>query len=110
MDIYVGSIPFKWKEKDLIDLFSQYGNVESVKIVINKMTRQNKGFGFVSMPDETEAHLAMQSLNGQEFLGRVIQVTPSMPVKKPSRTSATHKVNKSSDQQNKWKGPHFRKK
>lgn len=110
MDIYVGSIPFKWKEKDLIELFSQYGNVESVKIIINKMTRQNKGFGFVSMPDESEAHLAMQSLNGREFLGREIQVVPSMPVQKSTRTSASQNVNRNEDHRNKGKVPYFRKK
>lgn len=49
MEIFVGSIPFKFKEKDLIDLFSPYGEVISATIIINKSTRQNKGFGFVEM-------------------------------------------------------------
>ncbi len=50
MDIHVGSIPFKWTEKNLIALFEEYGEVESAKIVIDKITRQNKGFAFVNMP------------------------------------------------------------
>ena len=52
MDIYVGSIPFKWKDKNLLELFSPYGEVNEVKIVIDKITRQNKGFGFVTMEDK----------------------------------------------------------
>ena len=59
MDIYVGSIPFKWKDKNLLELFSPYGEVNEVKIVIDKITRQNKGFGFVTMEDDAQAKAAI---------------------------------------------------
>ncbi len=74
MDIYISSIPFKWKEKDLEDLFAPYGEISSVKIIINKITRQNKGFGFVTMPDESSAKKAITALNGVEIDGRKIIV------------------------------------
>lgn len=74
MDIFVGSLPFKLKEKELKDLFEKYGEVSSVKIVIDNITRQNKGFGFVEMPDEKQAYKAIKELNGSQLGGRVIIV------------------------------------
>ncbi|PLK43368.1 MULTISPECIES: RNA-binding protein [unclassified Emticicia] len=74
MDIFVGSIPFKLKEKELRALFEKYGEVTSVKIVKDKATRQNKGFGFVDMPDEDAVRNAIHELNGTELMGRVIEV------------------------------------
>ena len=79
MDIYVGSIPFKWKEKTLFELFSPYGEVGEVKIVIDKITRQNKGFGFVTMADDTQAQAAIFTLNNSEHEGRNIIVNQSLP-------------------------------
>ena len=77
MDIYVSSLPFKLKEEQLREVFEKYGQVSSVKIVIDKITRQNKGFGFVEMPDEKQAYVAIKELNGSELGGRVIVVSKS---------------------------------
>ena len=77
MDIFVGSLPFKLKEKDLIELFEKFGTVESAKIVIDKITRQNKGFGFVVMPDDKEALAAIKALDKSELMGRTIEVSKS---------------------------------
>ncbi|RYU94481.1 RNA recognition motif domain-containing protein [Emticicia agri] len=74
MDIFVGSIPFKLKEKDLRALFEKYGEVTSVKIVKDKVTRQNKGFGFVDMSDEDAVRNAIHELNGTELMGRTLEV------------------------------------
>lgn len=79
MDIYVGSIPFKWKERHLFELFAPYGEVSESKIIIDKITRQNKGFGFVIMPNADEANAAIQALNGNEYEGRKIVVNISLP-------------------------------
>lgn len=79
MEIYVGSIPFKWKEKQMQELFESFGEVTSATIIKDKMTRQNKGFGFVTMPDDIQALAAIQALNDQEFLGRKIIVKVSVP-------------------------------
>lgn len=72
MDIYISSLPFKLKE-----LFQQYGEVTSVTIVIDNITRQNKGFGFVKMPIEKQAYKAIKELNGTELIGRTIIVSKS---------------------------------
>lgn len=77
MDIFVGSLPFKIKEKELKELFEQFGEVESVKIIIDKITRQNKGFGFVVMPNDAEANKAINALDGTEVMGRLIIVSRS---------------------------------
>jgi RNA recognition motif-containing protein len=75
MDIFVGSLPFKLNENELREIFERFGEVVSVKIVINKATRQNKGYGFVSMQNGGEALKAIQELNGSEILGRKIIVS-----------------------------------
>jgi RNA recognition motif-containing protein len=77
MDIYVGSLPFKMKEAELREIFEKYGEVSSAKIIIDKMTRQSKGFGFVEMPDEAQAKDAIANINGQEVLGRELVVNES---------------------------------
>jgi len=74
MDIHVGSLPFKLKEEELKLLFEKYGIVSSVKLIKDKITRQNKGYGFVVMPSETEAKKAINELNGFEILDRTLQV------------------------------------
>lgn len=91
MDIYVGSIPFKWKEKDLRAIFEPFGDVLSVTIIINKSTRQNKGFGFVAMASEAAAQKAIAALDKSEYLGRKIQVLPAT-----SKKETATKVNDSS--------------
>ncbi len=85
MDIYAGSLPFKTNEKELKELFERYGVVSDVKIIIDNITRQNKGFGFVVMPNDSEAELAIESLNGYELRGRPIMVTKSTPKKKDGK-------------------------
>jgi len=92
MDIYVGSLPFKIKEKNLQELFEPFGTVTSVKIVIDHISRQNKGFGFVTMPDDKEAAQAIESLNGTEVMGREIIV--SISGEKMKKTSKSKKFGK----------------
>lgn len=82
MDIFAGSLPFKLKEDELKQLFEQYGEVSSAKIIIDKITRQNKGYGFVEMPNEAEAKNAIEALNGSEIMGRQIVVNQSEKEKK----------------------------
>ena len=77
MDIYVSSLPFKLKEAQLRETFEAYGEVTSATIIIDKITRQNKGFGFVEMPNEREAYQAIKALHGSEMDGRKIIVSQS---------------------------------
>ena len=79
MDIYVGGIPFKWKDSTLVEIFGEFGGVNSAKIVMDKFTRQNKGFAFVEMSNDEEAKAAIEALNGKEFEDRKIVVNKSVP-------------------------------
>lgn len=77
MDIFVGNLTFKATEADVRNAFEVYGSVASVKIVTEKNTAKSRGFGFVRMPDEQQAHVAIQALNNTELMGRPINVSPA---------------------------------
>ncbi len=86
MNIYVANIPFKAKDDDLRELFEQYGEVTSVIIIMDKMTQRSRGFGFVEMKNDPEAHEAIQSLNGFDFMEKTLVVNEARPRKEyPSR-------------------------
>lgn len=74
MNMYIGNLAFTVTEDDLQELFSEYGQIESVNIVTDRFTRQSKGFGFIDMPNNSEADKAIKALNGTEFKGRNIKV------------------------------------
>lgn len=78
MDIYVGNLPYQLEEKELDDLFSQFGAVKSVKIVKDPATGKSKGFGFVTMEDK-DGDKAVAELDGKEFKGRNIRVNRARP-------------------------------
>lgn len=77
MNIFVGSLPFSLKEAKLQELFEEYGEVSSVKIITDKFSGKSKGFGFVEMPDDEEALAAIEELDGYEVDGRSIVVNKS---------------------------------
>ncbi|MFQ6108639.1 MAG: RNA recognition motif domain-containing protein [Candidatus Aminicenantales bacterium] len=79
IQIYVGNIAYRMREDTLRELFEQYGEVTSVKIIKDRMTGRSKGFGFVEMPDETQAEEAIAKLNGSEVEGRNIKVNVARP-------------------------------
>ncbi len=79
MNIYVGNLSWGLNDQDLSNLFAQYGEVASAKIVIDKFTQRSKGFGFVEMPNDEEAKAAISSLNETELDGRNIVVNESRP-------------------------------
>ncbi|MFN8239932.1 MAG: RNA-binding protein [Bacteroidales bacterium] len=83
MNIYVGSLNFKMQESELKELFEEYGEVASAKIIIDKYSGRSKGFGFVEMPNEAEAKKAIQELNGAQVGGRNIIVNES--IERPER-------------------------
>ena len=77
MNIYVGSLHFKMNEAELKEIFEEYGEVTSAKIIIDKYSGKSKGFGFVEMPNDAEAKKAIEELNGAEVSGRNIIVNES---------------------------------
>lgn len=74
MNIYVGNVSYNSTEEDLGNLFSEYGTVNSVKIIINKHTGRSKGFGFVEMANDEEGQKAVDSLDGHDLNGRNLRV------------------------------------
>jgi cold-inducible RNA-binding protein len=72
--IYVGSLPYSIDESQLQKLFAQYGQVDDVHVIMDRVTGQAKGFAFVEMPNENEAQQAIQQLNGSEMGGRTLVV------------------------------------
>jgi len=79
MNIYVGNLSWQMTDEDLRTLFEQYGSVTSAKIVKDKVSGRSRGFGFVEMPDDTEAQNALSSLYDSEVLGRKIIVNEAQP-------------------------------
>jgi RNA recognition motif-containing protein len=71
--IYVGNIAFSTSEDDIRNLFSQFGEVNSVKFISDRETGRFRGFGFVEM-DDAAAREAVQALNGKEVGGRALKV------------------------------------
>jgi RNA recognition motif-containing protein len=78
MNIYVGSLNFKMREDELSNLFEEFGEVTSAKIITDKYSGKSKGFGFVEMPEEAEAKKAIEELNGKEVIGRRLVVNESV--------------------------------
>ena len=74
MKLFVGSLARQCTEEDLKEIFSNHGEVSSVKIITDRDTNQSRGFGFVEMPNDGEAQEAMEQLNGKEFQGRALVV------------------------------------
>ncbi len=79
MKLYVGNLPFSVQEEDLKELFSEYGSVTSVQLIIDRETGRSKGFGFVELSDDDEAANAIEELNGKDFSGRAVIVNEARP-------------------------------
>lgn len=79
MRIYVGNLNFRTDDEALDALFSEYGEIEEALIITDRETGRSRGFGFVSMNDDSEAQAAIEGLNGVEFEGRTLTVNEARP-------------------------------
>ncbi|PHN01351.1 RNA recognition motif domain-containing protein [Flavilitoribacter nigricans] len=79
MNIFVAKLNFDTQEGDLRYAFEEFGEVDSVKIIMDKFTGRSKGFGFVEMPNDDEARDAIAELDDREFDGRTIVVKKAEP-------------------------------
>ncbi len=84
MRLYVGNLSFDTNEKDLRELFTPFGQPDSVKIITDRDTGRSKGFGFVEFANNSEATAAMGALNGKEVNGRALTVNEARPRNEPS--------------------------
>lgn len=79
MNLFVSNIDRSVNEDALKALFSEFGSVTSVKIIIDKQSGMSKGFGFVEMADESNAMTAIEKLSDAEFFGRRLAVSKAKP-------------------------------
>ena len=79
MNIYVGNLSYNLTEDDLRALFAEFGDVSSVKLIIDRETNRSKGFGFVEMSSDDAANKAIDELNGRDVGGRALRVNEARP-------------------------------
>lgn len=79
MNIYVGNLSYAMSEGELRDAFGAFGDVSSVKILVDRETGRSRGFGFVEMPNQSEAEAAISNLNGKDVGGRALRVNEARP-------------------------------
>ena len=79
MNIFIAKLDYNTEESDVRAAFEEYGDVDSVKIIFDKMTNRSKGFGFVEMADDSEGMAAIEALNGSEIDGRTVVVKKAEP-------------------------------
>lgn len=79
MNIYVSSLSYNSTSESLQELFSEYGEVTSANVIIDRETGRSRGFAFVEMPNDAEAQNAIAKLNETEFEGKTINVTVARP-------------------------------
>jgi RNA recognition motif-containing protein len=83
--LYVGNLPYTVSEDALSEKFSEFGRVESVKVITDRDTGQSKGFGFIEMGTDSEAHAAIDGLNGTDYEGRPMKVNEAKPQERGGR-------------------------
>jgi hypothetical protein len=83
--LYVGNLPYQMRDSDLEQAFSQFGQVNSAKVMMERETGRSKGFGFVEMGSDAEAQAAISGMNGQPLGGRSVVVNEARPMENRPR-------------------------
>ena len=78
-NLYVGGLPHSISDRQLEELFSAHGTVESARVITDRMTGRSKGFGFVELGSQSEAEAAIEKLNGTDLEGRSLTVNEARP-------------------------------
>ena len=79
MNIYVGNLSYSMSDTELREAFAGFGEVSSAKVLMDRETGRSRGFGFVEMPNQSEAEAAIVQLNGKEIGGRALRVNEARP-------------------------------
>lgn len=79
MNIFVGNLSFKTTEEELQREFEAFGEVDTVKIIMDQYTHKSRGFAFVEMPNQDQATAAIAGLNGKELAGQTLTVNEAKP-------------------------------
>ncbi|NML42554.1 RNA-binding protein [Ramlibacter sp. G-1-2-2] len=83
--LYVGNLPYSFRDSDLEQAFSQFGTVTSARVMMERDTGRSKGFGFVEMGSPAEAQAAIQGMSGQMHSGRALVVNEARPMEQRPR-------------------------
>ncbi len=83
-NLYVGNLSFGTDDSSLNELFTEFGTVDSAKVITDRDSGRSRGFGFVEMSSEDEANAAISGLDGKEIDGRALKVNQAKP--KENRT------------------------
>jgi RNA recognition motif-containing protein len=79
MNLYVGNLSYRLTEDELKEAFEEFGQVSSCTIIKDRVTGESKGFGFLEMPEKSEAEAAISGLNGRDLKGRKLNVNEARP-------------------------------
>ena len=85
MKIYVGNMPFSMGEESLQQIFSEFGEIASVNVIMDRETNRPRGFAFIEMEDDASARKAISALSGREVDGRSLKVNEARPRKNSDR-------------------------
>jgi RNA recognition motif-containing protein len=78
--LYVGNLSYSVNDSSLQQAFSEFGSVQSAKVMTDRDSGRSKGFGFVEMSSDAEAQAAISGMNGQNFDGRDAVVNEARPM------------------------------
>ena len=85
--LYVGNLPYSFRDDDMHQAFSQFGSITSAKVMMERDTGRSKGFGFVEMGNDAEAQAAIKGMNGHSVGGRDLVVNEARPMEaRPPRS------------------------
>ena len=79
MNIYISGLSYGTNDADLTNLFAEFGEVSSAKVIMDRETGRSRGFGFVEIADEAMGQKAIDELNGAEYVGRPMVVKEALP-------------------------------
>jgi RNA recognition motif-containing protein len=107
MNIYVSNLSFNVQDEDLREFFTEYGEVTSAKVIMDKMTNQSRGFGFVEMSDDEASRKAITELDGATVEGRTIKVMEAKPKEdRPARSNGGFNNGNSYNKNRYWSFSH----
>jgi RNA recognition motif-containing protein len=95
MSIYVGNLSYEVTQEDLSAVFAEYGTVKRVQLPTDRETGRVRGFGFVEMDTDAEEDLAIEALDGAEWMGRTLRVNKAKPRENRSSFSGGNRRNNS---------------
>ncbi|MBP1613830.1 MAG: putative RNA-binding protein [Bacteroidetes bacterium] len=87
MNIFIAGLSYNISDSDLGELFAEYGEVSSAKVITDRETGRSKGYGFVELADEAAGNKAIEELNGAEIDGKAISVSVARPKSDAPRRS-----------------------